>query len=322
MTCSPLGHTLIGPSGSVNNETWADPANPACTRGSITLSQQHGEWLILITTTFSAALLLLTVGVGLCCFRRSLRALILSQCGLRVCTGRPDPHDDEKLFDALVIYSAKDDLLLKETLSKLEEKTYQLCLQHRTEDHDLAAAACASRRILVLLTKSFVETEWGKVHMRTLLRSTWTQPLTSSQRRQRNKLVVLLPEPQLMAEIDADLDLHLLMKHASVIQWNGSFRWSRLLLALPPARGVLAPADCPTGTGTRTAGPESGTLAAASCNQTHVMLQTTPVVTYHCDYDGSTQQQQQHHPFTARHHHKLIHQRQLPTLPETLPETI
>ena len=288
VTCSPLGHALIGPSGSLNNDTWSDPA--ACIRGSITLSQQDSEWLILMASTFTAALVLFIIGVGLCCFRRSLRAFVLSQCGIRVCTGGGNAGDDEdKLFDALVIYSAKDDLLLKETLNKLEEKTYQLCLQHRTDDHDLNAAASASHRILVLLTKSFIETEWGKVHIRTVLRSTWTQPSS-----QRDKLVVLVPER--IAEMDADLDLHLLMKHANVIEWNGRFRWSRLLLALPPARGLLAPADCSTATST-----------------THMMLQTTPLHV-----------QQSHQPFIGRHHHKLIHQshRQLPTLPETLPETI
>ena len=285
VTCYPLGHALLV-AGPVNNET--SSADVACTNGSITLSHSGGEWFMLLTVTLTAALVVLVVGAGLCYFRHSLRPLIFSRCGVRLCSDRHnDADDDDKLFDALVIYSAKDDVFLKDTLRKLEQKTYQLCLQHRTEDHDLASAASASRRIIVLLTKSFVETEWGKAHIRSLFRSTWTQGS-----RHRRRVVILLPEVQLVHEIDADLDLHLLLKHGRLIEWNGRFRWSRLLLALPPARGVLAPADCPV--------PHTPIQEASSAPPPPPFPHPQSML--------------------AKNHHKIIHQtqRQLPTLPETI----
>lgn len=280
IACSPLGLAFL-------------QANDTCPEGgsSIRLQPHHlADWWLLMAATFSLALVILSAGVCLCCCRRQLRTILFSQCGIRLCYRPDEPLSIEtKPFDALVVYSAKDDTLLKDTLSRLESKTYQLCLQHRMADHDqdLMAAASASRRLLVLLTKSFVETEWGKASIRSLLRSTW-QPATA---RPRDHVIVLLPEPRLAKEMDADLDLHLLLKHSQVIEWSGRLRWSQLLLALPPPRGILA--DCQP-------------------------------MTYSSSY---TLTQQQHHgipmapgaaTLAARHHHKLIHQRQLPTVPETI----
>lgn len=175
-------------------------------------------------------------------------------------------------------------LYVKDTLVRLEQKNYQLCLQHRLSDHerDLSSAAASSRRLVVLLTKSFVETEWGKASVRVLLRSTWQSSGGSS--KMFGRTIILLPDPRLIREIDADLDLHLLLKHSQIIEWNGvshsesSFSWSRLLLALPPPRGRHHPAAL-------------GTSASELMVRQH---ETRP------------------------HHHKLIHQRQLPTVPETI----
>lgn len=175
--------------------------------------------------------------------------------------------------------------IFQDTLVRLEQKNYQLCLQHRMMDHerDLNSAAASSRRLLLLLTKSFVETEWGKVSVRALLRSTWQSTAAGGGIR-KSPVLILLPDPGLIREIDADLDLHLLLKHSTIIEWKdasssrpSSFGWSRLLLALPPPRGHPA--------------------APATCTMTSFEIR-----------------QQHHH----HHHHKLIHQRQLPTLPETI----
>ena len=231
-------------------------------------------------------------------------------------------HDEEnansesKPFDALVVYSAKDDVLLKDTLVKLERKTYQLCLQHRIADHDqdLTAAALASRRLLILLTKSFVETEWGKSNVRSLLRSTW-QPAAGAVgvRTRRDRVIILLPEPQIVREIDADLDLHLLLKHSQVVEWNRRFCWSRLLLALPPPRGVLAPADCHQTAISHQQQQQQPTSSSAYSGMmplgNHLSVGTSTGVGTSSNYTTAT---------AARHHHKLIHQRQLPTVPETI----
>ena len=300
VTCSPHGIQIL-----VANESC-----PAGDGSSVMLNPYHpADWWLLMAATFSLALVVLSAGVCLCCCRRQLRLLFFSQCGVRMCYRdeaerlESGGSAESKPFDALVIYSAKDDVLLKDTLLKLERKTYQLCLQHRIADHDqdLSAAAAASRRLLILLTKSFVETEWGKASVRALLRSTW-QPAAV---RCRDRVIILLPEPHIVREIDADLDLHLLLKHSQVVEWNRRFCWSRLLLALPPPRGVLAPADCHQ--------PISQSTAAVAAAYSVAAANNSGGTNYPASTSTTSAALQ-----AARHHHKLIHQRQLPTVPETI----
>uniref|UniRef100_A0A0P5S831 Toll receptor 13 n=1 Tax=Daphnia magna TaxID=35525 RepID=A0A0P5S831_9CRUS len=306
VSCSPLGLQIL-----IANESC-----PTSDGSSVLLSPyQPADWWLLMAATFSLALVILSAGICLCCCRRQLRLLLFSQCGVRMCYNHDEESADSKPFDALVIYSAKDDVLLKDTLARLERKTYQLCLQHRIADHDqdLNAAALASRRLLILLTKSFVETEWGKANVRALLRSTW-QPAAAAVgvRSRRDRVIILLPEPQIVREIDADLDLHLLLKHSQVVEWNARFCWSRLLLALPPPRGVLAPADCHQ---PAISHPQQSTMPSAysgimpsAGNANGPGLGCTTATSNYTA--GATA--------SARHHHKLIHQRQLPTVPETI----
>jgi hypothetical protein len=310
VTCSPLGLQIL-----VANESC-----PTTDGSSVLLSPYHpADWWLLMAATFSLALVVLSAGICLCCCRRQLRLLLFSQCGVRMCYNHDEENanSESKPFDALVVYSAKDDVLLKDTLVKLERKTYQLCLQHRIADHDqdLTAAASASRRLLILLTKSFVETEWGKSNVRSLLRSTW-QPAAGAVgvRTRRDRVIILLPEPQIVREIDADLDLHLLLKHSQVVEWNRRFCWSRLLLALPPPRGVLAPADCHQTAISQQQQQQQPTSSSAYSGMmplgNHLSVGSTGV--------GGTSSSNYTTATAARHHHKLIHQRQLPTVPETI----
>ena len=321
VVCWPLAQPILGDS------------NDTCPEGSIrllnpNLNPLQSDWWLLMVTTFSAALVVLLVGLCLCCCRRQLRLFLFSQCGLRTCY-RGEPADDgDKPFDALVVYSAKDDLFVRDSLvGRLERKNYQLCLQHRMqlttadEDRDLSAAAAASRRLVVILTKSFVETEWGKANVRALLRSTWQPSSTSSS---TNRVIILLPEARIVREIDADLDLHLLLKHSQVVEWNRRFCWSRLLLALPPASRCTA---IPPSASVRdychqfaTVGTTSPGMTAAasvfssSMNTTSTLSMTSTGgsgIRHHHHH-----QQQQQHPYNNR---LVIHQqRQLPTVPETI----
>lgn len=315
VTCSPLGLQIL----VATNESC-----PTSDSSSVLLSPGYhpADWWLLMAATFSLALVILSAGICLCCCRRQLRLLLFSQCGVRMCYQQQQDEEsaESKPFDALVVYSAKDDVLLKDTLVRLERKTYQLCLQHRIADHDqdLTAAALASRRLLILLTKSFVETEWGKANVRSLLRSTW-QPASAgavgggSVRSRRDRVIILLPEPQIVREIDADLDLHLLLKHSQVVEWNRRFCWSRLLLALPPPRGVLAPADCHQPAISHPQQQQHQTGSSAYSGALPLGNHLSGGGVGGGGTSNYTTTAGRHH-----HHHKLIHQRQLPTVPETI----
>lgn len=102
--CYPLGQPVL----SASNET--------CPDGSVRSSPNYlpSDWWVLMAATFASAFIVLFAGIVLCCCRKQLRTLVFSLCGIRLC--QPDEMDDElmdKPFDALVVYSAKDDLFLK-----------------------------------------------------------------------------------------------------------------------------------------------------------------------------------------------------------------
>lgn len=353
VVCWPLAQPIL--TSDNTSDTCPEGGSIRLLNPNLNPMMQSEEWWLLMAATFSAALVVLFVGLCLCCCRRQLRLFLFSQCGLRTCY-RGEPTDDaDKPFDALLVYSAKDDLLVRDSIAgRLERKNYQLCLQHnRTalhhhqsqhhdDDRDLSAAAAASRRLVVILTKSFVETEWGKANVRALLRSTWQPSSSSGQHQQR--VIILLPEPRIVREIDADLDLHLLLKHSQLVEWNRRFCWSRLLLALPPPRcpGTLIIPVASSSFGGGVGGGSVGTASVRDyCGSGHQFavtssstsssssLMSTPVFSSSMTTTtllqsggvGSRQQQQQQ----QQHHnqHRLIHQqqqqqRQLPTVPETI----
>lgn len=102
--CYPLGQSVL----LTSNET--------CPDGSVRSSPSDLEtdWWVLMAATFSSAFLILSIGICLCCCRKQLRTIVFRQCGVRLCQAE-EPEDElmDKPFDALVVYSAKDELYLK-----------------------------------------------------------------------------------------------------------------------------------------------------------------------------------------------------------------
>jgi hypothetical protein len=86
-----------------------------------------------------------------------------------------------------------------------------------------------------------------------------------------------------------------------------------LLLALPPPRGVLAPADCHQPAISHPQQQQQQTVSSAYSGALPLGNHLSGGVGGTSNYTTTAGRQQQHH-----HHHKLIHQRQLPTVPETI----
>ena len=269
VTCSNGRHLLTG------DATIVQSADIPCNSVSSDLLQ-HVDWLTLVAATCATALLIGCLVVALCCCWRPIRAVCYDRCGW--C--HDDPPDDGRPFDVLVVYSAKDDSLMKDRLlSRLQPPAtnaiYRLCLQHR-DNYDLNAAAMASRRLLVVLTKNFMETEWGKMEVRSLLRSSWNR------RQAAPSVIVLVPDKKWTRQVDSDLDLHLLFNNCTMIDCSSRLFGQELRLALPRPR----PASDP---------PLPAHPQPLDDGQPLHQL-TDPVV----------------------RHSKLVHQRQLPTVPETI----
>jgi len=106
--------------------------------------QAFGPWILVSCLCVGLAVALLLTTTLLCWRRR------------RDSPPAPDDGVGEPSFDALVLYSVKDDALVKDyILNRLEDhgdgrrSPYQLCLQHR-ESCNLDTATAASRSVVIL----------------------------------------------------------------------------------------------------------------------------------------------------------------------------
>ncbi|EAT46215.1 AAEL002583-PA [Aedes aegypti] len=172
-------------------------------------------------------------------FREPLRFWLFSRYGVRVFG--PRCEDSEKLYDAIFIYSAKDaEYVARNIAAELENgrPPLRLCLQHRDLSEDathlqLLEASRASRRIVMLLSRNFLQTEWSRCELR--------RAIHDALRGRPHKLVVL-EEVGVILEAENDVELVPYLKTTTVNRIKRSDRhfWEKLRYALPvdePYRG-------------------------------------------------------------------------------------
>lgn len=165
-------------------------------------------------------------------FREPLRVWLFSHYGVRVFG--PRCEESEKLYDAVLLHSTKDtDYVTREVVSELEtgRPPLRLCLQHRDLRTDashiqILEAAKASRRVILVLSKNFLRTEWSRCELR--------RAVHESLRSRPQKLVVI-EEPEVLLEAENDVELVPYLKATTVnrIRKNDHHFWEKLRYALP-----------------------------------------------------------------------------------------
>ncbi|QQP35058.1 Tolllike receptor 6, partial [Caligus rogercresseyi] len=128
--------------------------------------------IIIVSAIFLILAILLII---LFAFRTPLRVWLHSKYGIRICDSRKDAiGGNDKLYDAFVSYSLKDDEFLHSIiLPQLEARNgtlgYKLCLQHRdlrsgasiSETFPSASHLCSQH--ILLVSKSYLDTEWPQI---------------------------------------------------------------------------------------------------------------------------------------------------------------
>ena len=103
------------------------------------------------------------------CYKDKFRLWLYARYGLRIevsgCLNRPLGNESSILFDALVLYSNKDNEPFVSDFCQNLEPNYRLCLLHRDlsgiyTSEAFKSALAASKRHIVLLSRSFFATEW------------------------------------------------------------------------------------------------------------------------------------------------------------------
>lgn len=181
-------------------------------------------------------------------FRDDLCLWAHSRYGMRVCKssggvgpgsgGRGGGGDADKLYDAYMVYSVKDEEFVNHILStSLERFGYALCLHYR-DIHVVSpaylmdsflGASDASRRIVVVLSLSFLQNEWDKPVFRTAF-----QACVERAKARKQPVVVLLT-----TTIAPDRELQALLKSCAVVTWGEKRFWDRLRYLMPDPKPMM-----------------------------------------------------------------------------------
>ena len=165
-------------------------------------------------------------------YRNDLRVWLHSRYGVRFFQRIDDVETQDKIFDAFLTYSAKDDAFVRQVLApelELSSHQYKLCLFYR--DLPLQAyladtivqASEASRRTILILSENFLKSEWSRYDYKSGMHQTL--------RNARTKLIVIVLGNINNRDIDPDLRLYL--KSSIVVYWGDKHFWDKLKYALP-----------------------------------------------------------------------------------------
>lgn len=239
-------------------------------QGGVIESIMVSDYLPLVAATLSAVLVILVIVVLAFIFREPVGAWAYSKYGLRFLrAGKPSGKssgaatmpaaaapmaaaccdaDRERLYDCYVCYSPNDeDFVVHSLAMELEHGTagFRLCLHHRDLPCVLRASAPApiileavdaSRRVLIVLTRNFVQTEWSRFEFRAALHEAL---------RGRAAQLIVVQAGHACPEVERDPELRpYLRTAAAILTWGEKRFWERLRYAIPSSvNTMMNPAD-------------------------------------------------------------------------------
>jgi len=170
--------------------------------------------------TLLTTICLLIIFIILFIFREPLKLWFFSHYGFF----GPPCDDPEKLYDAVIFHSPKDiEYVIKHIANEFEcgrPPNLRLCLQYRDLNEDasyiqLYETACASRKIVILLTRNFLQTEWARFDLR--------RAVHEALRGRQYKLIVI-EDSDATHDAENDIELMPYLKASGVIRIRRSDR--------------------------------------------------------------------------------------------------
>ncbi|CAB3226676.1 unnamed protein product [Arctia plantaginis] len=192
---------------------------------------------------YIAAVLIIVIILLLMCallfmFREDFKLWMHSRYGVRVFTSTPKDMNDNKnkRFDAFFVYNPRDeDFVTRAVSSELENIGHMLCLQHRDlplcerrSGDSLVSASESSKRLVIVLSITFLQQEWYVAESNAALQSA----INSVNIRHRRQKIIFLVTTDLSA-ISIDPDLKVLLKTCTVIVWGERNCMEKLNFRLP-----------------------------------------------------------------------------------------
>ncbi|CAL8103662.1 unnamed protein product [Orchesella dallaii] len=274
--------------------------------GAAEAAETKLPYLPLLAALMAICLLIGTVFLAV--FRKFRnRMWAAAKCPLNRCFQTPLDDDREKLYDAYVAYSVQDEAYVTQVfaaeLQKQNDYPYRLCLHYK--DFPLNASVAdtifesveASKRIILVLSKNFVSSEWCRFEFKSALHA--------ALRGKRNRLIAIT-----LGDIptrDFDPDLRVCLRSATVLSANDKLFWAKLRCALPEPRASYT---ARTLKGMSRAGSGSGRSSAASVhNYTASSIGSTLPLNIS---DSSSNSNHLHHLNLNHQQHHPHHQASLP----------
>uniref|UniRef100_A0A182WDG0 TIR domain-containing protein n=1 Tax=Anopheles minimus TaxID=112268 RepID=A0A182WDG0_9DIPT len=193
-----------------------------------------------------AAILVAIIGTALivalaCVFRQDVRLWAHARYGVRlvkdpiiVGAGRKET-DSDRLYDCYLVHSVHDSDFVGRLLgAELQLHGYSVCLHHRDVHpgaflaDSLQGAADAARKLLLVVSMNFLQTEWSQPQFRVALQSV-IESIRPAHR--RHKIVLVLTAPVEIVAMDPIM--HLLIRTCTVACWGERKFWDKLRYALP-----------------------------------------------------------------------------------------
>ncbi|XP_037034178.1 toll-like receptor Tollo [Bradysia coprophila] len=190
-----------------------------------------------------AAILVAIIGTALlvalaCIFRQDVRLWAHAKYGVRLFkdpTIIADSEQNEKLYDAYILYSVRDsDFSAQIIATELNRTGYNLCLHHRdihstTYFNDsLQSATDASKKLILIVSMNFLQFEWSQPQFRHALQ-TVIENIRPAHR--SHKIVLILTAP--IEIINVDPVMQILIQTCPTICWGEKRFWDKLRYALP-----------------------------------------------------------------------------------------
>ena len=199
-------------------------------------------WPLVIIGSSVFVLLLLTV-IVIFIYRREMSVWFYSRYGVRLEGRAKHRREEEKLFDAFVSYSKKDEAFVAQILApELEygNPPIRLCLHYRDLpvasgylSDAIVEAMEASRRTILVISENFLKSEWCRYEFK----SAHHEVLRTN----RHKLILIFIGR--IASKDLDPDIRLWLKTNTFLQWGEKMFWEKLRYALPDVPYSRKPAE-------------------------------------------------------------------------------
>lgn len=219
----------------VNVTNYIEPAvSDNYTSTTIIQPRDIQNYIPFLVISLVASFFLIVLTLIIFVYRQEMRVWFHSRFGVRLFykSSEIELDDRDKLFDAFVSYSSKDEAFVAEELAPMLENgdpSYKLCLHYREFpvngyiSDTIVQAVESSRRTIMVLSENFIKSEWCRFEFK----SAHHQVLRD---RRKRLIVILLGE---VPQKDLDPDIRLYLKTNPYLQWGDKLFWEKLKFALP-----------------------------------------------------------------------------------------